>query len=124
MRSVAARRRRDRDVFRRRLRAGDDDRACITAPVLSLLIGGGKKREAIGLSPAEISCARRRFADEGLSLIGLRFRGDPLSENQLDFQIRAPVLWSDIDFSFCRMSDFKNAQVHPLSGTGERARSP
>jgi hypothetical protein len=30
------------------------------------------------LSPAEISCVRRRFADEGLSLIGLRFRGDPL----------------------------------------------
>jgi dienelactone hydrolase len=53
----------------------------VTAPVLSqpsLPIGGGKKREAIGLSPAEISCARRRFVDEGLSLIGLRFRGDPL----------------------------------------------
>jgi dienelactone hydrolase len=53
----------------------------VTAPALSqpsLPIGWGKRREAIGVSQAEIACARRRFADEGLSLIGLRFTGDPL----------------------------------------------
>jgi hypothetical protein len=30
------------------------------------------------VSPSEISCARRRFAEENLSLIGLRFKNDPL----------------------------------------------
>jgi dienelactone hydrolase len=53
----------------------------VTAPVLSqpsLPLGGARKREAIGVSQAEISCARRRFADERLSMIGLRFTGDPL----------------------------------------------
>jgi dienelactone hydrolase len=53
----------------------------VTAPVLSqpsLPIGGAKKRQAIGISQAEIFCARRRFADERLSMIGLRFTSDPL----------------------------------------------
>jgi dienelactone hydrolase len=53
----------------------------VTAPVLSqpsLPVGGATKRKAIGISDAEISCARRRFVDEGLSMIGLRFTGDPL----------------------------------------------
>jgi dienelactone hydrolase len=51
----------------------------VTAPVLSQpsLPLGGKNRAAIDVSPAEIACAKRRFADEGLSMIGLRFRGDP-----------------------------------------------
>jgi len=51
----------------------------VTAPVLSQpsLPLGGKNRAGIDLSPEEISCARRRFADEGLSAIGLRFNGDP-----------------------------------------------
>jgi len=35
------------------------------------------RRRAIDASPEEISCARRRFKDEGLSMIGLRFKGDP-----------------------------------------------
>lgn len=56
----------------------------VVAPVLSqpslpLAVGvGGKARAgAIDASPAEIACAKRRFADEGLSMIGLRFEDDP-----------------------------------------------
>ena len=54
----------------------------VVAPVLSqpsLPLGFGNKRReaAMGLSPDEISCAKRRFADEDLSVIGLRFHGDP-----------------------------------------------
>lgn len=35
------------------------------------------RRRAIDASPEEIACIRRRLADENLSMIGLRFRGDP-----------------------------------------------
>jgi hypothetical protein len=31
----------------------------------------------IDAGPSEIACARRRFAEEDLSMIGLRFKGDP-----------------------------------------------
>ena len=53
----------------------------VVAPVLSqpsLPLTFGSKRRAGGMdaSPAEIACARRRFEDEGLSMIGLRFFGD------------------------------------------------
>src|SRR4029077_17425247 len=54
----------------------------VVAPVLSqpsLPMGfGNKKREAaMGFSPEEISCAKKRFSEEDLSVIGLRFHGDP-----------------------------------------------
>jgi dienelactone hydrolase len=56
----------------------------VVAPVLSqpslpLPMGpGGKARgAAIGASPGEIACARKRLEDEGLTMLGLRFRGDP-----------------------------------------------
>jgi dienelactone hydrolase len=56
----------------------------VVAPVLSqpslpLPAGPGshKRRGALGVSDDEIACAKRRFADEDLSMIGLRFRGDP-----------------------------------------------
>lgn len=56
----------------------------VVAPVLSqpslpLLLGPGKAKRklAIDASPAEIACAKRRFEDEDLSMIGLRFRRDP-----------------------------------------------
>jgi len=54
----------------------------VVAPVLSqpsLPLGFGNKRReaAMGVSPEEIACAKRRFADENLSMIGLRFHGDP-----------------------------------------------
>ncbi len=39
---------------------------------------GQTRKAALGVSPAEIACAKRRFTDENLSLIGLRFHGDPV----------------------------------------------
>jgi dienelactone hydrolase len=57
----------------------------VVAPVLSqpsmpLAAGPGKARRAaaIDASPAEIACAKRRFEAEDLSMIGLRFKGDPM----------------------------------------------
>jgi dienelactone hydrolase len=52
----------------------------VVAPVLSQpsLPLGGKGRAMIDASPAEIACARRRFDEEDLSMIGLRFAGDNL----------------------------------------------
>jgi dienelactone hydrolase len=57
--------------------------AAVVAPVLaqpSLPLTAGSKRRAasIGVSPAEIACARGRFEAEDLSMIGLRFKGDQL----------------------------------------------
>ena len=56
----------------------------VVAPVLSQPSlpmpagpGSAKRRGAIGVSNDEIACAKRRFDDENLSLIGLRFYGDP-----------------------------------------------
>jgi dienelactone hydrolase len=56
----------------------------VVAPVLSqpslpLPAGPGsaKRRAAMGVSDDEVACAKRRFAGENLSMIGLRFRGDP-----------------------------------------------
>jgi dienelactone hydrolase len=52
----------------------------VVAPVLSqpsLPLALGKARKAaVGASPEELDCARRRLADEDLSMIGLRFLGD------------------------------------------------
>jgi dienelactone hydrolase len=57
----------------------------VVAPVLSqpsmpLAAGPGKAKRAasIDVSPAEMACARRRFEEEDLSLIGLRFKSDPM----------------------------------------------
>ena len=54
----------------------------VVAPVLaqpSLPIGTGAARKAaMGVSAEEVACAKQRFAAEDLSMIGLRFRGDPL----------------------------------------------
>ena len=35
-------------------------------------------KAAMGVSPDEIACAKRRFETEDLSLLGLRFKGDPI----------------------------------------------
>jgi dienelactone hydrolase len=53
----------------------------VVAPVLSqpsMPIAVGSKERAGGLdvSPSEMACAKRRFAEEGLSMIGLRFKSD------------------------------------------------
>jgi dienelactone hydrolase len=37
-----------------------------------------KQRSALGISPAELAIAQRRFEQEDLSMIGLRFFGDPV----------------------------------------------
>jgi dienelactone hydrolase len=54
----------------------------VVAPVLSqpsLPLGfTAAAKAAMGISPDEIACARRRFNDENLSAIGLRFKGDPI----------------------------------------------
>ncbi len=57
----------------------------VVAPVLSqpslpLPIGPGaaKRAGAIDASPAEIGCARRRLDEEDLTMLGLRFKGDPV----------------------------------------------
>jgi dienelactone hydrolase len=51
----------------------------VVAPVLSQpsLPMGGKNAAGLDAAPAEIACAKRRFAEEDLSMIGLRFFGDP-----------------------------------------------
>ena len=56
----------------------------VVAPVLSqpslpmtLGPGGKARRGQIDASPAEVACARRRLEAEDLTVIGLRFAGDP-----------------------------------------------
>jgi dienelactone hydrolase len=56
----------------------------VVAPVLSqpslplgMGPGGTARSAAMGASPAEIACARRRLEDEDLTMLGLRFKGDP-----------------------------------------------
>jgi dienelactone hydrolase len=53
----------------------------VVAPVLSqpsmpMAFGSARRAAGIDASPAEIACAKQRFADEGLSMIGLRFKSD------------------------------------------------
>ena len=53
----------------------------VIAPVLSqpsMPLGiGARRRAAIDASSEEIACAKQRFENEDLKLIGLRFEGDP-----------------------------------------------
>ncbi len=56
----------------------------VVAPVLSqpslpLPAGSARRSAGIGVGVAEIACAKRRFEAEDLSMIGLRFRGDPFT---------------------------------------------
>lgn len=48
----------------------------VSQPSLPLGLGAARKA-ALGVSNEEVACAKRRFADEDLSMIGLRFLGDP-----------------------------------------------
>jgi dienelactone hydrolase len=53
----------------------------VVAPVLSqpsmpLAIGSKVRAAGIDASAEEVACAKRRFADEGLSMIGMRFKSD------------------------------------------------
>lgn len=55
----------------------------VVAPVLSqpsmpAAQGSGRRAAGIDASPEEVACAKRRFEQEGLSMIGLRFKGDKM----------------------------------------------
>jgi len=50
----------------------------LAQPSLPLAAGSKRRASAIGVSPAEIACAKGRFEAEDLSMIGLRFKGDAL----------------------------------------------
>ena len=76
-----SRSRRRRHVLHGRFRARDDDRARRRGarPVAALACRfpvSADRRAALGVSPDEIACAKRRFEAEDLSMIGLRFFGD------------------------------------------------
>ena len=49
----------------------------LSQPSLPLPVGSRRRSGGIGVSEREIACAKRRFQDEDLSMIGLRFIGDP-----------------------------------------------
>jgi dienelactone hydrolase len=54
----------------------------VVAPVLSqpsmpIPAGSAARSAGLGVTPAEVACAKRRMRDEDLSMIGLRFHGDP-----------------------------------------------
>jgi dienelactone hydrolase len=53
----------------------------LAQPSLPLRLGAARKA-AIGVSDEEIACAKRRFADEDLSMLGLRFHGDPFVSDE------------------------------------------
>ena len=56
----------------------------VIAPVLSqpsMPIGKGSE-PVIDCSAAEIACAKRRFEEEDLSMLGLRFHGDPFIKDE------------------------------------------
>jgi hypothetical protein len=53
----------------------------VVAPVLSqpslpVAVGSSERTADIDASPEEIACVKRRFAEDGLSMIGLRFKSD------------------------------------------------
>ena len=55
----------------------------VVAPVLSqpsmpAATGSAKRAAGFDATPAEVACAKRRFDEEGLSLLGLRYRSDIL----------------------------------------------
>ena len=49
----------------------------MSQPSLPIPAGSPVRSAAIGVSDAEVACARRRLNDEDLTLMALRFRGDP-----------------------------------------------
>lgn len=55
----------------------------VVAPVLSqpsmpIAVGSRGRAAGIDASAAEVACARRRFREEGLSMVGLRFKSDSM----------------------------------------------
>lgn len=86
----------------------------VVAPVLSqpsLPFGRGSK-DALDCSAAEIACAKRRFADEDLSLMGLRFKSDKLVPDARFARLRAE--FGD-RFEAVELED---ADAYPFPGMG------
>ena len=57
----------------------------VVAPVLSQPsnpVFGKDKKGAIDASPDEIACVKKRLVDEDLTLMGLRFHGDPFIDDE------------------------------------------
>lgn len=58
----------------------------VVAPVLSqpslpMAFGNAKRSAGIDASPFEVACAKRRFEEEDLSMIGLRYKSDAMVPN-------------------------------------------
>ena len=49
----------------------------LSQPSLPMAMGNPKRSAGLDAAPAEIACARQRHAEDGLKVIGLRFKGDP-----------------------------------------------
>jgi dienelactone hydrolase len=49
----------------------------LSQPSLPMAMGNPKRSAGIDAAPEEIACAKRRHAEDGLTVIGMRFRGDP-----------------------------------------------
>ncbi len=49
----------------------------LSQPSLPIAARSAKRAAALGVSPGEIACAKRRLSEEGLSMMALRFHGDP-----------------------------------------------
>jgi dienelactone hydrolase len=60
----------------------------LAQPSLPLPVGAARKA-ALGVSPEEVACAKRRFNEEDLSMIGLRFHGDPVVPAQRFEKLKA-----------------------------------
>jgi hypothetical protein len=72
----------------------------VVAPVLSqplLPAAAMSKRGAAGIDAAqeEVACARKRFEDENLSMIGLRFKSDR-SVPDARFETLSPRIWRQV----------------------------
>lgn len=50
----------------------------MSQPSLPLAAGSRRRAASLGLSPDEVACAKRRFHQEDLSVLGLRFKSDAL----------------------------------------------
>lgn len=84
----------------------------VVAPVLSqpsLPIRGGKAG-SIDVSPRDLACVKRRLADEDLTVMGLRYRGDPFVPDAR-FDRYAAELGD-------RFEDVTLAPEHARAGTG------
>jgi dienelactone hydrolase len=102
----------------------------VVAPVLSqpsLPVGlGAARKAALGVSDEEIACAKRRFIDENLSMIGLRFHGDPLvsAERFANFKATFGDRFEAIEIDPKHARPFANQPPHSVLTLGLRDDDP